>query len=151
MFRAIDRMLGAQRTLQETIAANGGGIGIPTDPDLRAQFVRDMVLSLEDELHEALNEVGWKPWAKSRHFNTEAFQSELIDCWHFFLNLMLVAGMDEDDLVAGYFAKRGVNIARQNLGYDGQSGKCPECKRALDDKYTTCNPDIGWCMNQGTS
>lgn len=153
MFRAIDRMLEGQKALQNRIAETGGGIGIPgaDRPEERAQFVRDMILSLEDELHEALNEIGWKPWQTSRHFNEDAYKAELVDAWHFFLNLMLVIGMDEDDLVAGYFDKRTKNLQRRDDGYDGVSGKCPECRRALDDKFTTCNPDIGWCMNQGSS
>ena len=28
----------------------------------RVAYVRDMVLACTDELHEALNEVTWKPW-----------------------------------------------------------------------------------------
>jgi hypothetical protein len=103
------------------------------EPEERAEFIRWNILALEDELHEALGEVGWKPWATSRHLNKAEFQGELVDALHFFLNLMLAADIDPDELLAGYQAKRLKNAKRQEEGYDGVTGKCPVCSRALDD------------------
>ena len=51
----------------------------------RAAYIRDMSLALTDELHEALNETGWKPWASSRHLNKAAFAAEMIDVQHFWV------------------------------------------------------------------
>lgn len=102
---------------------------------------KEMKLALESELQEALDEMGWKPWATSRHFNKLAVQGELVDGWHFFMNLMLIADMTPLDLYEGYQRKRKKNIARQNTveGYDGITGKCPRCKRALDDDAVDCH------------
>ena len=102
-------------------------------PEDQIQFIKDMVLALEDELHEALGECGWKPWASSRHVNEDAFKKELIDALHFWVNLCLAVGMDADEAVERYFAKAAVNARRQEEGYDGVSGKCPTCSRALDE------------------
>lgn len=99
----------------------------------RSEFIKDMVLATTDELHEALKEVGWKPWATSRHLNREAFQHELVDALHFFINLCLASGLTADALFEGYLEKRQRNIERQQAGYDGLQGKCPRCKRAFDD------------------
>lgn len=114
------------------------------------QSFKDMTMALEDELHEALNEMGWKPWATSKHFNREAVQGELIDAYHFLMNLMLIAGMDENMVNKKYRAKNAVNLKRQQDGYDGVDGKCPNCKRALDDDAVDCYSAVGarhrvWC------
>lgn len=101
-------------------------------PTERAEWVRWNMLALMDELHEAMGEVGWKPWATSRHLNREAYKGELVDAFHFFINLCLVADISADELIAGYFTKRERNSTRQRNGYTGLD-KCPGCKRAWDD------------------
>jgi hypothetical protein len=110
------------------------------DGDARAEFVRWNVLALEDELHEALQECGWKPWATDRSMDGEAMLKELVDALHFFMNLALVAGAHLGSpqavghrLVELYLEKRDVNAQRQADGYTG-TDKCPQCKR---DKATT--------------
>lgn len=124
-----------------------------TDPEERIQFFKDMHIALTDELHEALAEMGWKPWATSNHFNEEAVKGELVDAFHFFMNLCMAAGMDATELQAKYFKKRQKNIDRQKAGYDGVSTKCPGCGRALDDDAVRCNftPDgrYVWCTVNG--
>lgn len=105
----------------------------------RIQFLKDMYIAFVDEMHEALGEVGWKPWATSKHWNEEAFKGELIDAWHFFMNFMLVAGLDAEDLFERYMQKHSVNVARQEAGYDGVTGKCSGCRRAFDDKAVACH------------
>lgn len=121
------------------------------DPVERIQFIKDMKLSAESELQEMLDEVGWKPWATSRHVNEEAMQGELIDLWHFFMNLCMAAKLTPDMLYDKYKAKRLKNIQRQKDGYDGVASKCPKCRKAYDDAAVRCH-DVsspgaldGWC------
>ena len=109
----------------------------------RIQFFKEMRLALEDELGEAMDEMGWKIWATSKHFNQEAVKGELVDAWHFFMNLCIVAGMDAEELFERYLKKHNVNVSRQADGYDGVSTKCPKCKRALDDDAVTCHEMTG--------
>jgi len=104
----------------------------------KLEWIRWNVLALEDELHEALAETGWKPWAKSKHINRDAYVSELVDAFHFLMNLMLIVDCSADEFLAKYFEKRGINAARQAAGYDGVQGKCGICKRALDDPAVEC-------------
>lgn len=129
----------AQDALQ--IKAYGGVSPTDLDPEAKIEFIRWNMLALEDELHEALGEVGWKPWATSRHINTEAFKGELVDALHFFMNLLLVADITADELLEAYQKKREKNIKRQEAGYDGVTEKCPHCKRALDDDAVECRED----------
>ena len=114
----IARMLDMQKKLQIE--------GIGTDPtelegEERTVFIRNMVLALLDEVHEVLGEVGWKPWAKSRHVNEERAKEELVDAWHFFMNLMLAVGLTADELYEGYIEKNRVNLERWQSGYTGVS------------------------------
>jgi dimeric dUTPase (all-alpha-NTP-PPase superfamily) len=99
----------------------------------RIENIKLNVLACTAELHEALDETGWKQWATSRHINEDAFKKELIDAAHFLINLMLHAGMSSDEFFELYVAKNKRNFQRQAEGYDGVSSKCPHCARALDD------------------
>jgi hypothetical protein len=136
----LNTMLEMQRQLQ---VKHYGKDPADLSGEERALFIKDMVLALTDELHEALQEVGWKPWATSRHVNDEAFKGELIDAWHFFMNLILVSGMDPFDFMQRYISKHDKNASRQEAGYDGVADKCPGCRRALDDEAVLCIPAPG--------
>jgi dimeric dUTPase (all-alpha-NTP-PPase superfamily) len=132
----LKHMLDLQEELQ--VKAYGENPGEFESNEERIQFIKDMILALTDELHEMLGEVGWKPWATSDHINEDAFKNELIDAWHFLMNLMLVVNMSAEELYERYIAKRQKNIKRQDNGYDGLN-KCPICKRAYDDDAVECN------------
>lgn len=113
----------------------------PTDEDRMPaiDFIHWNVTALVDELHELLGEIGWKPWAKSRHINLEAARGEAIDAMHFLANIFLVLGLDDaEEVLRRYHAKHKKNAARQEAGYDGVSTKCPGCGRALDDDAVLC-------------
>jgi phosphoribosyl-ATP pyrophosphohydrolase len=147
----LTHMLKMQRDLQRMY--NKGREIEDFTSEERMVAIRDNVLACTDELHEALGETGWKPWATSNHINTQAFWAEMVDAWHFFMNLMLHSGMTADDLYRGYLAKHDKNIKRQEDAYDGVTTKCPGCKRAYDDDAVECNqPSMkpigrtGWCV-----
>lgn len=97
-------------------------------PDLkeRAAFIRDHFVYLDQELQEMLYEVPyfkhWKDYSKMSDTELhEAYikaKEELVDSWHFFMNLMLGLGMTADELFEGYLEKNKENIRRQEEGYD---------------------------------
>ena len=144
----LTKMLDMQRNLQ--LMYNQGKTIEEFSDQERMEAIRDNVLACTDELHEALGETGWKPWATSNHMNREAFHGELVDAWHFFMNLMLHSDMTANDLYEGYIKKNAKNIQRQAEGYDGVSTKCPCCHRAYDDEAVKCTPPeapltVSWC------
>lgn len=102
-----------------------------TDEEL-VEWVRINILAAEDELHEALGEISWKPWAKSQFFNREAFLGEIVDVLHFVGNLLAGAGITDEELNVAYHEKMERNKKRQAEGYTGLD-KCILCKRAEDD------------------
>lgn len=129
--------------LQDELQRNTYGIDYSrmTDEE-RIHHFKEMLHAFNDEMHEALGEMGWKPWATSRHFNTPAVQAELIDAWHFFMNLMLISGLTPERLSELYEGKRAKNITRQWGNYDGITGKCKGCRRAFDDDEVKCHTSL---------
>ena len=94
--------------------------------DARADYATWNSFAAEDELHEAMRELQWKPWANERGewINRDAFVGEIVDVLHFVGNLLLMAGVQGDELWHRYRAKVNVNIERQRTpgGYDGRKG-----------------------------
>jgi len=108
-------------------------------PDELASYRVEMAFAMTDELHEAMNETGWKSWASSRHVNEEEIKDELADTWLFLLNLMLSVGMTAEDLFTRYAQKRIKAERRLANKYQGTE-KCPTCKRAYDNDAVKCTP-----------
>lgn len=124
------------RQLQLQRIYTGGDPGTLTGEELE-HYIRYNVLALTDELHEALGEISWKPWQHSGLFNRDAYLKELIDAFHFWMNLVIAAGHETvADAVAElerlYFHKADINQKRQDNGYDGVSSKCA-CGRDIED------------------
>lgn len=129
-------MLRMQLTLQKQSMKDGDPQKL--EEDARAEFMTWNAYALEDEIHEAMSETGWKPWAKSRHINQPAFNKEMVDAFHFFMNLLLAANPDStpeeiaDNFTRDYIAKNAVNANRQAMGYTGLD-KCKQCHRDLNE------------------
>lgn len=123
-----DNPLAAQYELQQK-AFNIDPISLT--PEERAEFFRWNFIALVTELTEASEEIGWKPWASSRHLNSEEYIGELVDAFHFLLNLILLASCPWETFIHSYLKKRRVNMDRQRKGYDGVSGKCSTCHRDI--------------------
>lgn len=108
------------------------------DGEDRRRYVVDMATALIDELGEARAEINWKPWTTDNTFNREAYLKELVDAFHFLMNLILVAdihgpGILADEFAYLYFRKREVNVKRHEDGYDGHGTKCSQCGRDVVD------------------
>jgi dimeric dUTPase (all-alpha-NTP-PPase superfamily) len=103
------------------------------DDEQLSEWVRWNVLALEDELHEALAEVRWKPWSIDSGFaNRDAYVKELVDAVHFLVNLFLAAGATPDEVLTRYLSKANVNSERQAAGYTHDYMKGAD-GRALDE------------------
>ena len=94
------------------------------DPSLkeRSAFLRDHTIFCEQELHEMLYEVPFfKHWKDYSNVDSEAAlekaKEELIDAWHFFMNISIGLGMDADEFYKRYLSKHKINIERQDNGY----------------------------------
>ena len=97
-----------------------------TDLKERAAFLRDHFVFCNQEMQEMLYEIPffkhWKDYSKMTDEEIkEAYdkaKEEIIDAWHFFINIMLGLGMTAEELFTRYLDKHKENIRRQDEGYD---------------------------------
>lgn len=108
---ALDVLLRLQRRIED----QWNRLPEPWNPESVSQYIREVVLCLEDELHEALEHVHWKPWKTSRGFkDLSKYREELADVLHFVLDLYIAAGMDGKDIYQDYLAKHKENVRRRS-------------------------------------
>lgn len=108
---ALDVLLRLQRRIED----QWNRLPEPGNPESVSQYIREVVLCLEDELHEALEHVHWKPWKTSRGFkDLYKYREELADVLHFVLDLYIAAGMDGKDIYQDYLAKNHENVRRRS-------------------------------------
>lgn len=106
--------------------------------DDRLAYLDEMCKAAMLEIGEAFNEFSWKSWASRQFRNKDALTGELVDVLFFVANALVANGVTSEELAAKYRGKMQINTKRQVDGYDGVSGKCPECRRALDDPAVIC-------------
>lgn len=92
------------------------GLDIQTGP--AQQRLKDFFWRITEELGEAANTLKNKPW-KTTHMITDEvhFREELIDALHFFIEMMILAGFNEESMVVCYLNKAEVNKFRQRSKY----------------------------------
>lgn len=117
----LKEIMNKQAELQLRLGTNFAEL---TDKE-RAEFMRNHRGYLADELAEALYEMpNYKLWKDYSNMDEEArnvawqkVRMELIDCLHFFVNLLLCAGMTAEEVHYMYMAKNKENHRRQDDGY----------------------------------
>jgi len=90
----------------------------------KQEFININILACLDELSESLRETCWKNpsyiscgWKTTQEFNEENFKEELIDLWHFIINLSIASGMKYNELFERFCKKNKVNHERQDKKY----------------------------------
>lgn len=84
----------------------------------REQETKEQILAMQAELIELLNEINWKPWKKKqKKVDQHELRFEIIDLFHFLLNIAIIWGMNSEDIAAYYRAKNKENHRRQDNGY----------------------------------
>jgi len=89
----------------------------PLKPLTTQEFITTQSIALIDEIMEALRETPWKPWKKHQIYNKENFKEELVDAWHFLINLSLASGMNANELYKRFERKNKKNHMRQDNEY----------------------------------
>ena len=82
------------------------------------QRLKDFAWRVTEEIGEAMNCLKNKPW-KQTHMQTDQthYQEELIDALHFFVELLILSGMEAKDVYRMYVKKNEVNKFRQRSKY----------------------------------
>ena len=89
----------------------------PTYPVATAERISVLSTAIIHESVELQRLTNWKWWKKPTQFDFELAKEELIDIWHFVLQVTLELGMTADDLVKYYTLKNKINIQRKKLNY----------------------------------
>lgn len=117
----LEQIMKKQAELQKRLGTDFSNMTL----EERADFMRNHRGYLADEVAEALYEMPyyklWKNYDKMNEEDiTAAWQKvhmELIDSLHFFVNLLLCAGMTADEVHDMYMMKNKENHRRQDEGY----------------------------------
>lgn len=88
------------------------------------QFINQMFIALIEESVEILRTTAYKNpkyvefgWKKEQKFNLIEFKNELVDLFHFFINLCIAAKLDAKEFFELYKLKNQENYRRQDSGY----------------------------------
>ena len=71
-------------------------------------------------IHEAIELqrlTNWKWWKRETHLDEEDAKEELVDIFHFFMDLVVTMGMDAEELEKEYERKLKINYERLANGY----------------------------------
>ncbi len=71
-------------------------------------------------IHEAIElqrETNWKWWKKADQLNENKIQEEIIDLWHFLIQISIEVGLDSKTVVEKYIEKNLKNLKRQENDY----------------------------------
>lgn len=73
--------------------------------------------ALLHEVVELQRETEWKWWKTEKGIENQKIQEEIIDLWHFLIQLSIEAGLEPETLVAKYIEKNRENTKRQQRCY----------------------------------
>ena len=80
-------------------------------------YIEKMFISIVTELAEIIEETPWKPWKSSAKLNQDKMQEEIIDLWHFVINMTIASGLSPEKLYEIFYKKNCINHKRQENGY----------------------------------
>lgn len=88
------------------------------DECLAQLHTKDLFWRITEELGEAANTLKLKPWKQTPMTTDQAhFFEELIDAFHFFIEMLYLVGLDAEALTKLYLQKNAVNNFRIRSKY----------------------------------
>lgn len=120
--QSLNKMFEMQKSLQERLGYDFNSLTM----EQRVAYLKENWIALSDEFSEVLERLPWKPWKKyspeakvdwtSEEQKVET-QFEIVDAFHFLINMALLVGIDGNTLWKMYAQKNAENFARQDRGY----------------------------------
>lgn len=84
----------------------------------REKETKELILAMQAELIELLNWTNWKNWKKTKKkVDHMEIRFEIVDLFHFLIEIAVVWGMSADDIYHHFLAKNKENHVRQDKGY----------------------------------
>lgn len=121
---AVD-MLKAMFSVQYENQLKRGNIAKISGSDvMKQQYINQMLLACYEEVTEIMRETAYKNpdfvtfgWKKSQVLDEQKMQDEIIDLWHFLMNLAIVANMTPEMFYNKYLEKNNINEKRMAGDY----------------------------------
>jgi dimeric dUTPase (all-alpha-NTP-PPase superfamily) len=117
----LDRMFEIQHKAQES---RGTWEKIKGSESMKQQFINQMLLACQEEVVEIMRETAYKNpeyvpfgWKQKQVWNEENYKNEIIDLWHFVMNLYMSVGGTSEDFYKRYLEKNKENLERWSNGY----------------------------------
>lgn len=76
-----------------------------------------MFIGCITELSEVIENTMWKPWKLSSRNNIIKTQEELIDVFHFLINMCIACNLSPEELFEKFIKKNNENMERNKHGY----------------------------------
>ena len=86
-------------------------------PDCTEERVSVLCTAIIHEAVELQMTTNWKWWKKPTEFDEKHAREELIDIWHFVVQVSLELGLSPEDILNEYKRKNKINRQRQENGY----------------------------------
>jgi len=84
----------------------------------KEERTQQMLFAVIEESIELKRELNLKEWKKERkEVDVDKVKEELIDIFHFIINIALIWGLSPEDLLEQFLEKQTTNRVRQRLGY----------------------------------
>lgn len=110
----LGKLFELQKKFQARFYSDAGNL-----PKELPEHIPLQITSLIAELGEILEEnQKWKSWRKNPpSVNYDNLLTEVVDAFHFMINITLFLGFDSHDIYARFLEKNKKNIERQNSNY----------------------------------
>jgi dimeric dUTPase (all-alpha-NTP-PPase superfamily) len=109
----LDKMFEMQRTLCRRIGVNTSNLS----DEEKIKWILNYSRAIQQEIAELVDSVPWKWWAKYQKLDEQNARVEVIDIFHFLIDIAQVLGMSSNDVYEIYCKKNSINHQRQDSGY----------------------------------
>jgi len=99
---------------QKELAAFIGSVRYPKSREKRVSVLSTAIIHESVELQRLTN---WKWWKKQIEFDEKEAREEIIDIWHFLVQVSIELGMTPSNILDEYQKKNQINRQRKKDGY----------------------------------
>ena len=86
-------------------------------PRIKEERISALATAIVHEAVEVQNLTNWEWWKKSIEFDQVQAREELIDLWHFLIQMSIELGMTPNEILSEYQKKHQINKQRHENGY----------------------------------
>jgi dimeric dUTPase (all-alpha-NTP-PPase superfamily) len=86
-------------------------------PQTKEERVSSLATAIVHEAVEVQMLTNWKWWKQPTEFNETQAREEVIDLWHFLIQMSIELGMTPNEILKEYLKKNQINKERKQNGY----------------------------------